>query len=119
MRSARRTASGSPVTTTSADGTTRATARTTLRTFPTPCSQTTTRIRKGKGHSTRAAYRDIPHAMKTVNVRRALCLAFTTAALTPLVASCGAAQGAMGAASDVTGGAVCAKCPDLTKVEAI
>jgi hypothetical protein len=36
-----------------------------------------------------------------------------------LTSSCGAAQGAMGAASDVTGGAVGAKCPDLTKVESI
>jgi hypothetical protein len=57
--------------------------------------------------------------MKTMSVRRILCLAVTTAALAPLVASCGAAQGAMGAASDVTGGAVGAKCPDLTKVESI
>ena len=39
--------------------------------------------------------------------------------LAPVVVSCAAAQGAMGAASDVTGGALGGKCPDLTKVEAI
>ncbi len=39
--------------------------------------------------------------------------------LAPLTASCGAAQGAMGAASDMTGGAIGAKCPDVTKVESI
>jgi hypothetical protein len=44
---------------------------------------------------------------------------FTACALTPLVASCGAAQGAMGAASDMTGGRLGAKCPDITKVESI
>jgi hypothetical protein len=36
-----------------------------------------------------------------------------------LVASCGAAQGALGAAGDVTGGAVGGKCPDLSKPETI
>ncbi len=39
--------------------------------------------------------------------------------LAPVMASCAAAQGAMGKASDVTGGAIGAKCPDLTKVESI
>lgn len=57
--------------------------------------------------------------MKTSSVRRAIVLGFTTATLVPLVASCGAAQGAMGAASDVTGGALGGKCPDVTKVESI
>jgi hypothetical protein len=40
-------------------------------------------------------------------------------ALMPLLSSCGAAAGAMGAASDVTGGAVGGKCPDVTKPESI
>jgi hypothetical protein len=40
-------------------------------------------------------------------------------ALTPALASCGAAQGALGAASAATGGAIGGKCPDVTKPESI
>src|SRR5437660_10077121 len=39
--------------------------------------------------------------------------------VTPMLASCGAAQGALGAAGDVTGGAIGGKCPDVTKPESI
>ena len=58
--------------------------------------------------------------MQAWNARRkVLSFVVTACALTPLVASCGAVQGAMGAASDATGGALGGKCPDVTKVESI
>ncbi len=59
--------------------------------------------------------------METKNVAKKIFLLAVVAALVvaPLLASCGAAQGAMGAAGDVTGGAVGGKCPDVTKPESI
>lgn len=57
--------------------------------------------------------------MSSSNLRKAFTIVFTACALAPLVVSCQAAQGAMGKANDVTGGALGGKCPDVTKVESI
>jgi hypothetical protein len=54
-----------------------------------------------------------------VTVRKVVGSAIVFGLLAPVVVSCAAAQGALGAASNVTGGALGGKCPDLTKVESI
>jgi len=52
-------------------------------------------------------------------VRKVVTIGFVSGALAPVIASCAATQGAMGKASDVTGGAFGGKCPDVAKVESI
>lgn len=58
-------------------------------------------------------------ALALRNVKRIVTGAFASGGLALLVASCGAAQGALGAASNATGGALGGKCPDLSKPETI
>jgi hypothetical protein len=53
------------------------------------------------------------------NVAKVLSLLVTACALTPLVASCGAAQGALATAKEASGGVIGGKCPDVSKVESI
>jgi hypothetical protein len=57
--------------------------------------------------------------MAAFSMRKVVGPALVLGLLAPVIVSCAAAQGAMGAASDVTGGALGGKCPDLTKVESI
>lgn len=52
-------------------------------------------------------------------VKKVVGVTLTCGGIAILAASCGAAKGALGAAGDVTGGAVGGKCPDVTKPESI
>src|SRR4051812_31014663 len=57
--------------------------------------------------------------MASISIRKLVGPTLMLGVLGPVIVSCAAAQGALGKANDVTGGALGGKCPDLTNVESI